>query len=127
MIISIFLSRGGLGMPDTVAELYTIASQVLLERVDRKERGAATATAAVPHLTRLLQRVFFEAHVAQRRVPTPRGHRTSLGARARSGVDLAVARPENLRNEELCRNPGSRSSDAPRAMLECGTLRLLCA
>ena len=68
MIISVFLSRGGLDMPDTVAELYSIASQALLERVDHKERGAATATAAVPHLTRLLQRIFFEAHVAQRRV-----------------------------------------------------------
>eukprot|EP00966_Prymnesium_polylepis_P239829 5545894-Prymnesium_polylepis.1 len=40
----------------------------MLERVDRKERGAMAAVAAVPHLTRLLQSVFFEAHVAQRRV-----------------------------------------------------------
>jgi hypothetical protein len=33
----------------------------------------------------------------------------------------------NLRNEELCRNPGSRSSDAPRAMLARATLWLVFA
>ena len=49
-----------------------------------------------------IKRVTYHA----RRHPTPLARGASLGARARSGVDLAVARPENLRNEEVCRNPG---------------------
>jgi hypothetical protein len=68
MVISVFLSRGGKGMPKTVAELYETASRAMLERVDRKERGAAAAAASANHLARLLQAVFFEAHVTQRRV-----------------------------------------------------------
>ena len=50
----------------------------------------------------------------------PRSARTFWG---RSGC----CSRRNLRNEELCRNPGSRSSDVPRAMQERATLRLLCA
>ena len=44
------------------------ASRTLLERVDSKVRGVEAAAVAVPQLTRLLERVFFEAHVARRRI-----------------------------------------------------------
>ena len=49
MIISIFQSKQGTGtaMPATITELYETASKVMLERVDRKERGAAASVAAV--------------------------------------------------------------------------------
>ena len=57
MVISIFELRSGLDMPSTIVELYEIASQAMLER------GEVTLT--VPHLTELLQTVFFQAHVAQ--------------------------------------------------------------
>ena len=55
-------------MPVTIAELYQVASSTMLQRVDRKERGAAASVAAVPHLRRLLEATFFQAHAAQRRV-----------------------------------------------------------
>ena len=73
MVVSIFESRQGSdavagAMPGTVAELYDVASRTMLERVDRKERGAAASAAAVPHLTGLLEAMLFEAHVAQTRI-----------------------------------------------------------
>ena len=40
----------------------------MLQRVDRKERGAAASVAAMPHLRRLLEATFFQAHSAQRRI-----------------------------------------------------------
>ena len=52
-------------MPATITELYETASKAMLERVDRKERGAAASSAAVPHLTMLLEATFFEAHAAE--------------------------------------------------------------
>jgi hypothetical protein len=55
-------------MPATIAELYQVASSTMLQRVDRKERGAAASVAAVPHLRKLLEATFFQAHAAQRRV-----------------------------------------------------------
>jgi hypothetical protein len=70
MVISIFESRreGTGSMPKTVAELYKIASRTMLERIDRKERGAAASAAALPHLTALLEAAFFEAHLVQERI-----------------------------------------------------------
>jgi hypothetical protein len=67
MVISIFQSKRGTesAMPATITELYETASKAMLERVDRKERGAAASTAAVPHLTSLLEATFFEAHAAE--------------------------------------------------------------
>eukprot|EP00900_Chrysochromulina_parva_P003387 jgi/Chrpa1/13049/Chrysochromulina_OHIO_Genome00024578-RA len=58
MVASVYELRQGVGMPATVAELYATASDAMLAR-----GGVAT-----PELTRLLQRIFFEAHVAQRRL-----------------------------------------------------------
>ena len=58
MVASIAELRRGVGMPSTIAELYADASNAMLAR-----GGAATA-----ELHRLLQAIFFEAHVAQRRV-----------------------------------------------------------
>ena len=55
MVISVFEFRQGLEMPTTTAELYGIAAEAMLER-----GGAAS-----PSLLQLLQRIFFEAHVAQ--------------------------------------------------------------
>ena len=67
MVISIFQSKQGTesSMPATITELYETASKAMLERVDRKKRGAAASAAAVPHLTSLLEATFFEAHAAQ--------------------------------------------------------------
>ena len=55
-------------MPQTIAELYQIASSTMLQRIDRKERGAESSMAAAPHVRRLLEATFFQAHAAQRRV-----------------------------------------------------------
>ena len=55
-------------MPATISELYETAATAMLERLDRKERGAAASAAAVPHLTALLEATFFQAHAEGRRV-----------------------------------------------------------
>ena len=55
-------------MPKTIAELYQVASSTMLQRVDRKERGAAASAAAAPTLRKLLEATFFQAHSAQRRI-----------------------------------------------------------
>ena len=68
MYISLFKSRQGGAMPDTTAELYGMASKAMLDRVDRKERGAAAAESSALSLERLLQSIFFEAHVAKQRI-----------------------------------------------------------
>ena len=67
MVISIFRSKQGTEstMPATITELYETASKAMLERVDRKERGAAASAATMPHLTSLLEATFFEAHAAE--------------------------------------------------------------
>ena len=59
MLASVYELRGGVDMPSTVAGLYATASGLMLER-----DGGRGASAAV---RRLLQAVFFAAHVAQRR------------------------------------------------------------
>jgi Ran GTPase-activating protein (RanGAP) involved in mRNA processing and transport len=58
MVAAVYELRQGVGMPGTVAELYATASDAMLAR-----GGVKT-----PELARLLQRIFFEAHVAQRRL-----------------------------------------------------------
>jgi vacuolar protein 8 len=58
MLASVFELRSGIEMPRTVVELYSMASDVMLNR------GGATS----PELRRLLQALFFEAHVTQQRV-----------------------------------------------------------
>lgn len=58
MVVSIFEIRRGVGMPRTVAELYANASDAML----------ALGGAAVDKLRKLLQCIFFEAHVAQQRI-----------------------------------------------------------
>eukprot|EP00900_Chrysochromulina_parva_P016629 jgi/Chrpa1/24968/Chrysochromulina_OHIO_Genome00027804-RA len=58
MVASVYELRQGVGMPATVAELYATASDAMLARGD----------VATPELARLLQRIFFEAHVLQRRL-----------------------------------------------------------
>jgi hypothetical protein len=68
MYISLFKSRKGGAMPTTTAELYAMASKAMLDRVDRKERGAAAAESSALSLERLLQSIFFEAHVAKQRI-----------------------------------------------------------
>ena len=48
MVCSIYESRQGREdkvMPETIAELYQVASSTMLQRVDRKERGAAASVA----------------------------------------------------------------------------------
>ena len=58
MMASLYELRQGVGMPTTKAGLYATASDAMLAR------GGVTS----PELTRLLQRIFFEAHVVQRRL-----------------------------------------------------------
>ena len=58
MVASVYELRRGVGMPSNVVELYATASDAMLAR------GGSETLA----LRRLLQAVFFEAHVAQRRV-----------------------------------------------------------
>ena len=92
MVISIFQSKRGTesAMPATITELYETASKAMLERVDRKERGAAASTAAVPHLTSLLEATFFEAHAAEVR---------DFGDKQLNRAALALFAPDKL--EEL--------------------------
>ena len=82
MVASVFELRSGLPMPTTVAELYEVASDVMLSR-----GGAASGA-----LRRLLQAVFFEAQVSQRRVIEDRQlDEAALGdPEAGSGVSVAA-------------------------------------
>ena len=57
MTASVYELRQGVGMPETIAELYKDASEAMLSR------GGASSK----ELRRLMRAVFFEAHVNQRR------------------------------------------------------------
>merc|ERR1719469_15947 len=57
MFASVFELRQGVGMPKTIAELYKVASEAMLAR------GGASST----EMRRLMQAIFFEAHVAGNR------------------------------------------------------------
>ena len=96
MVISMFQSKQGTGsaMPATITELYKTASRVMIERVDRKERGAAASAAAVLHLTSLLEATCFEAHAAEAR---------DFGEEQLNRAALALFAPAKLR--KLDRNP----------------------
>eukprot|EP00966_Prymnesium_polylepis_P098541 2281881-Prymnesium_polylepis.1 len=59
MVATIFELRQGLGMPETVAELYEHAAEAMLTR------GSGAKSAA---LRSLLQAAFFVAHCATQRV-----------------------------------------------------------
>jgi hypothetical protein len=88
MVASVFEIRKGLGMPETVAELYASASDAMLAR-----GGGVTA-----EVRTLLEAVFFEAHVAQARVITDvQLLRAALGAFAPAGtladMDVNVVYP----------------------------------
>ena len=78
MVASVFELRPGVGMPSTIAELYADASQAMLAR----------GSAASDELRALLQCIFFEAHVAQRRV---------IEDRQLDEAALGLAAPEALR------------------------------
>ena len=67
MIISLFQINQG-ALPTSLTEVYRSATDAMLNRVDFKGRGTAVAAATVPHLTALLERTFFEAHVRTERV-----------------------------------------------------------
>ena len=87
MMASVYELRKGIDMPSTVAELYEIASEAMLAR------GHVASDA----LRRLLQAVFFEAHVDGKRVI----EEADLGAAARPlgragtprTLPVAAARP----------------------------------
>ena len=78
MFASVFELRTGLPMPSTVAELYKVASDVMLSR-----SGAASR-----ELRRLLQAIFFEAQVSQGRV---------IEDRQLDEAALGLERPEALK------------------------------
>lgn len=69
MVISIFENTAADKTKDLdkITKLYNIASKAMLERVDKKEKGAAASASSVPHLTSLLQAIFFEAHANEKR------------------------------------------------------------
>jgi len=92
MVISTFQSKHGTesAMPTTITELYETASKAMLERVDRKERGAAASTVAVPHLTSLLEATFFEAHAAEVR---------DFGDKQLCRAALALFAPDTLQEQ----------------------------
>ena len=77
MVASVFELRQGIGMPTTVAELYEIAADGMLNR------GGATSV----ELRRLLQAIFFEAHMAEQRV---------INDEQLNEAVLALERPEEL-------------------------------
>ena len=107
MVISIFQSKQGTesAMPATITELYETASKAMLERVDRKERGAAVSTAAVTHLTSLLEATFFEAHAAEIR---------DFGDEQLNRAALGLFAPDKLKKlekiKQLDQHPESRST-----------------
>lgn len=68
MIISLFESMDGSAMPDTLSELYTQASEAMLSRIDSGDGKESGAASSVPHLTSLLEAIFFRAHSAKRRL-----------------------------------------------------------
>jgi hypothetical protein len=92
MIASVFEIRQGVGMPKTIAELYGVASEAMLAR-----GGAAT-----PELRSLLQVVFFEAHVTQRR---------EIEDRQLDEAALGLARPEELK--AIRERAAERAREAP--------------
>ena len=57
MVASVYEIRQGVGMPESTAELYNIASEAMLAR------GGASS----PELRKLLRAVFFEAHLSSQR------------------------------------------------------------
>ena len=93
MVASVYERKGA--MPDTVAALYAVASQAMLER-----GGAAT-----PQLTALLQRVFFEAHVAQRRV---------IEDRQLDEAALGMEAPDELRAIRAAHDPFAHEGRAEK-------------
>ena len=68
MIISLFENMDGAAMPDTLSALYAQASMTMLSRTDSGDGTESGAANAVPHLTSLLEAIFFRAHAAQRRL-----------------------------------------------------------
>ena len=95
MVASVFELRQGIGMPQTVSELYNIAAEAMLAR-----GGAAT-----PQLTALLQRVFFEAHVAQRRV---------IEDRQLDEAALGMEAPDELRAIRAAHDPFAHEGRAEK-------------
>ena len=59
---------GSTQMPLTVVEMYEMACNVMLSRVERTESGAIAAKVAEPHVSRLLEAIFLETHNARVRV-----------------------------------------------------------
>ena len=114
MVISIFQSKQkGIdkAMPATITELYETASRAMLERVDRKERGAAASAAAVPHLTRLLEATFFEAHAAEiRDFGDEQLNRAALGLFAPDKLKELRELKELEEIKQLDQHPESRST-----------------
>ena len=93
MIASIADLRRGIAMPATIAELYKVASDAMLTR------GGASSDA----LRKMLQRIFFEAHVAQRRVIEDRKlDEAALGMDKPEALAAIRATSEGLRVQGSC-------------------------
>ena len=114
MVISIFQSKQYVtesAMPTTITELYETASRAMLERVDRKERGAVASAAVVPHLTRLLEATFFEAHAAEiRDFGDEQLNRAALGLFAPDKLKELRELKELEEIKQLDQHPESRST-----------------
>jgi Ran GTPase-activating protein (RanGAP) involved in mRNA processing and transport len=117
MVISIFQSKKGMeiSMPTTITELYQTASKAMLERVDRKERGAAASAAAVPRLTSLLEATFFEAHAAEiRNFGDEQLNRAALALFATDKLQ----HPGGLNLDDSCAELPAEAKEALRAVRE---------
>ena len=77
MVASVFEIRQGMAMPETIAELYQIASQAMLRR-----DGDVS-----PELEQLLLATFFEAHVTTRRI---------IGDQQLAEAALGLSAPDTL-------------------------------
>jgi hypothetical protein len=107
MFASIYELRQGVGMPETVAELYQHASEAMLAR------GGASST----ELRRLMQAIFFEAHVSgQRQIEDQQLDEAALSLELPEV--LAAIRKKCATTSEQLRNACTQLSPAMHSALE---------
>ena len=88
-------------MPETIIELYRVASNAMLNRLQRKERGDASAD--IPDLRELLEALFFHSHGAERRIIRESDLETAT---------LGLAMPDALFEIQSCTRVGDERSAA---------------
>ena len=103
-------------MPRSVVELYQVASTTMLDRLERKERSdtAPRGIIPIPHLRKLLEAAFFQAHAAERRIL----RRGDLETAA-----LGLSNPEELKAIQL-RTSGPEGRDERAAAVKAACKQL---